>query len=115
MGHPELSKFSFHHNEGRLRRDIKFHLTRNGFLPGKFRGQRGLAGYSPWGRKKMDMTEYTHTQKELELTFLASDLWSTICTCCRSLSDDSRNPTTILPLIILANLNGTLMKHKARF
>ena len=21
------------------------------FLPGKFRGQRSLAGYSPWGRK----------------------------------------------------------------
>ena len=26
-------------------------------LPGKFHGQRSLAGYSPWGRKESDMTE----------------------------------------------------------
>ena len=30
------------------------------FLPGKFQGQRGLAGYSPWGRKESDTTEHTH-------------------------------------------------------
>ena len=30
------------------------------FLPGKFHGQRGLAGYSPWGRKESDTTEHTH-------------------------------------------------------
>ena len=27
------------------------------FLPGKSHGQRSLAGYSPWGCKKLDMTE----------------------------------------------------------
>ena len=27
------------------------------FLPGEFRGQRSLAGYSPWGCKESDMTE----------------------------------------------------------
>ena len=27
------------------------------FLPGKFHGQRILAGYSPWGHKESDMTE----------------------------------------------------------
>ena len=27
------------------------------FLPGKFHGQRSLAGYSPWGRKESDLTE----------------------------------------------------------
>ena len=27
------------------------------FLPGKFHGQRILAGYSPWGHKETDMTE----------------------------------------------------------
>ena len=27
------------------------------FLPGKFHGQRSLVGYSPWGCKKLDMTE----------------------------------------------------------
>ena len=31
------------------------------FLPGKFHGQRSLAGYSPWGRKESDMTEQQHT------------------------------------------------------
>ena len=28
------------------------------FLPGKFYGQRSLAGYSPWGHRKSDMTEW---------------------------------------------------------
>ena len=27
------------------------------FLPGKFKGQRSLAGYSPWGCKESDTTE----------------------------------------------------------
>ena len=32
------------------------------FLPGNFHEQRSLAGCSPWGNKKSDMTEcaYTH-------------------------------------------------------
>ena len=29
------------------------------FLPGELHGQRGLVGYSPWGRKESDMTEAT--------------------------------------------------------
>ena len=32
------------------------------FSPGKFHGQRSLAGYSPWGPKESDMTESTYTQ-----------------------------------------------------
>jgi len=35
------------------------------FLPGKFRGQGSLVGYSSWGCKQLDMTEHsthTHTQ-----------------------------------------------------
>ena len=31
------------------------------FMPGKFHGQRGLVGYSPWGCKEPDMTERVHT------------------------------------------------------
>ena len=27
------------------------------FLPGEFHGQRSLVGYSPWGRKELDMNE----------------------------------------------------------
>ena len=34
------------------------------FLPGKFHGQRSLGGYSPWGHKESDMTEYTHTHTQ---------------------------------------------------
>ena len=26
-------------------------------LPGEFDGQKGLAGYSPWGHKELDMIE----------------------------------------------------------
>ena len=28
------------------------------FLPGEFHGQGGLVGYSPWGHKELDMTEF---------------------------------------------------------
>ena len=28
------------------------------FLPGEFHGQKGLAGYSPWGHKESDTTEW---------------------------------------------------------
>ena len=31
------------------------------FSPGKFHGQRCLAGYSPWGHKKLDATEQLST------------------------------------------------------
>ena len=36
------------------------------FLPGKFHGQRSLAGYSPWGHKESDTTEQTHTHTQAE-------------------------------------------------
>ena len=42
------------------------------FLPGKFHGQRSLAGYSPWGCKESDTTELLSTQsiKFLHFDFL---------------------------------------------
>ena len=30
------------------------------FLPGKSHGQRNLVGYSPWGHKQSNMTEWLH-------------------------------------------------------
>ena len=37
------------------------------FLPREFHGQRSPAGYSPWGRKELDMTETnTHTHIEMK-------------------------------------------------
>ena len=35
------------------------------FLPGEFHGQRNLVGYSPWGRKELDMTEWLIRQTRL--------------------------------------------------
>ena len=32
--------------------------THSSVLAGEFYGQRSLAGYSPWGRKELDMTEH---------------------------------------------------------
>ena len=40
------------------------------FLPGKSHGQRSLAGYSPWGRKQLDMI------KQLTLS-LSPRTWKT--------------------------------------
>ena len=36
------------------------------FLPGKFHGQRSLAGYSSWGCKDSDMTEHTHIDTQMK-------------------------------------------------
>ena len=33
----------------------------SGNLPGKFHGQRSLAGYSPQDHKELDMIEHAHT------------------------------------------------------
>ena len=44
------------------------------FLPGESRGQRSLAGYSPWGRTdsdKTEATEYAHTASVVSI-FLVS-------------------------------------------
>ena len=35
----------------------KERLPTPAFLPGESHGQRSLAGYSPWGRTELDMTE----------------------------------------------------------
>ena len=41
------------------------------FLPGKYYGQRSVAGYSPWGHKESDTTE------QLLLTYLKRE-WAEI-------------------------------------
>ena len=35
-------------------------------MPGKFHGQRSLAGYSPWDRRESNGTEYRSTQPHKE-------------------------------------------------
>ena len=34
-------------------------------LPGEYCGEKGLAGYSPWGCKDQGTTEYAHTHTQL--------------------------------------------------
>ena len=35
--------------------------THSSILPGKSHGQRNLVGYSPWGRKELETTEWLHS------------------------------------------------------
>ena len=37
------------------------------FLPGKSQGERSVVGYSPQGRKDLDMTEHVHRQHFLTI------------------------------------------------
>ena len=39
------------------------------FLTGKFHRQRSMVGYSPWGCKESDMTEYTPTDTHTHIYF----------------------------------------------
>ena len=41
------------------------------FLPGKSHGQRRLEGYSPWGRKQLDITEQSSTHVPVPLVSLS--------------------------------------------
>ena len=45
---------------GKIPWSRKWQLT-SVFLPGKFHGERSLAGYSSWGHKESDMTEQLNT------------------------------------------------------
>ena len=56
------------------------------FLPGKFHKQRSMEGYSPWGRKESDTTEYAHTHTHTHTrvcvwVFWAQHLESCISNC----------------------------------
>ena len=44
------------------------------FLPEKFRGQRSLAGYSPWGCKESDTVEQLSTHIHLSSVYLSTYL-----------------------------------------
>ena len=44
------------------------------FLPGEPRGQRSLAGYSPWNRKESDTTEVTY-HTGTDISYLPSSLY----------------------------------------
>ena len=50
------------------------------FLPGEFRGQRSLVGYSPWGGKESDATEqlthwHIHPTEEGHVAWRSERIW----------------------------------------
>jgi len=44
------------------------------FLPGEFHGQRSLEGYSPWGHKKSDTTEWLTQPTQSTCSYLESPI-----------------------------------------
>ena len=44
------------------------------FLPGKFHGQKSLAGYSPWGCKESDTTEHASSAHLYRLQVFLSEM-----------------------------------------
>ena len=54
-------------------------------MPGESHGQRSLAGYSPWGLKEADMTEWTNTFGAAQVTLMVKNLPSSA----RNLRDNS--------------------------
>ena len=66
------------------------------FLPGKTHGQRSLVGYSPWGGKESDTTEWlTHTGW-LDLVLHQPHEGSTVCACEQVVSPRHKAWTTRL-------------------
>ena len=45
------------------------------FLPGKSQGRRSLVGYSPWGRKELDTTEWLHFHF-ITVEYISSSKWN---------------------------------------
>ena len=50
------------------------------FLPGQSHGQKSLAGYSPWGCKKSNLTEWLH-KKQGGLVNFRDNFGSGLCFC----------------------------------
>ena len=60
------------------------------FLPGKFHRQKSLAGYSPWGHKRLDATE----QLTLHFhTFHTSILYGSQSSFCLRFAQEREDPT----------------------
>ena len=71
------------------------------FLPGESHGQRSLVGYSPWGRKELDMTECACKVASLSNPPLQME-WAP------GFSDNKDRVQTVLTVICLAFLPGSI-------
>jgi len=60
---PDFSRIWLH-NEIVLEKEM---ATTPVFLPGESQGQKSLAGYSPWGHKELDTTEWLKMKEILYL------------------------------------------------
>ena len=73
------------------------------FLPGEFHGQRSLVGYSPWGCKESDMTEWlTHTHSSSTFSFFLRKLHSIFLTVAAPIYMPTNNAGRFPSLNILA-------------
>ena len=71
------------------------------FLPGEFHGQRSLAGYSPWGHKELDMTEWLTIWLLLSYIYwweckFMKPPWKTVCRCLKKIKIELPYDTAIL-------------------
>ena len=57
------------------------------FFPGKFRGQRSLMGYNPWGCKELDMTDWTFMQWVITEKSFHVLIFHCLCSCFCPLSN----------------------------
>ena len=60
-----LSDFTFTFHFHALEKEM---ATCSSILSGKFRGQRSLVGYNPWGHKEADTTEWLNTHRSSQST-----------------------------------------------
>ena len=75
------------------------------FLPGKFHGQRSLAGYSPWGCKESDTTEWLKQHGVLQ-TFWILVSWPPI-----SIALEKKKKPTSRLIVTTSNLFIALCQH----
>ena len=83
------------------------------FLLGKFRRQRSMAGYSPWGYKELDTNEHTHMQT---YTHTHKHTWRE-CLCpiiflSLSVLESELSLVDAIPLLVLHENWRTLMAPK---
>ena len=103
-----LKRHGFDPWVGKIRWSRKWQPT-TVFLPGKFHGQRSLAGYSPWGHKESDTTKHacmhtrvrthanTHTHTHRALTVRWKWKWKSSCSVVsHSLWPHGLQPTRLL-------------------
>ena len=75
VGHDRVTSLSFYSSFWRR----KWQPTPV-FLPGESHGQRGLIGYSLWGRKESDMTkQLTHTHIQHYISTSVYLIYSVLC------------------------------------